>query len=565
MPASATNVSAAQDRQHERRHALLGRVRAPRGAYRATLAAVVALGVAYAIPIETVGWNQTSHYALIRALDRGTTKIDADRAITGDEVRFNGHWYSNKAPGFALWELPAYKALTATGVTDGSRMRVGGQANDRTLWLLGIWGTVLPAVLLLLMIRSVAERIEPGFGTAAAVTAGLATLLLPFSSLLFSHMFAAMLVFGAFTLLFHEFGRASARLRVPVLVAAGLLMGFAITTEYPSALVGALLGGYAMIGHGDRSLAPAIRRGLFFALGVAVGVVPLLLYNHSAFGSYTHIAYANEEMQQTGFFGFGLPGPKFIAQLLLSSRGLLILTPVVVIAALAIRLVHRRGWPAEAWLIGAICVSFLVYVSAFVEPFGGLVPGPRYLLICLPFLCVALAPAWREWPGPTLTLSAIGLTTMLVATMTAPMIATHSETGRWTDLLGHGRLQATAATLIGVHPLWVGWGVVILALGAAIAFAAHATAAVSVSGSGRAAAFAVATLWALVATIAPGALGIDSAPARRFVPTSVFSQYHPYGDQPLRTLALIALGAAFVAGAALIAAQSRRLLRPQVK
>jgi uncharacterized membrane-anchored protein YhcB (DUF1043 family) len=41
------------------------------------LAAVLLVGVAYATVIQSFSWNQTSHYDLIRALDKDKTTIDA--------------------------------------------------------------------------------------------------------------------------------------------------------------------------------------------------------------------------------------------------------------------------------------------------------------------------------------------------------------------------------------------------------------------------------------------------------------------------------------------------------
>ena len=51
----------------------------------------------------------------------------------------------------------------------------------RSIWALTLVGAVIPAVALLLLVRWVAERIEPGYGTAAAITLGLGTIVMIFS------------------------------------------------------------------------------------------------------------------------------------------------------------------------------------------------------------------------------------------------------------------------------------------------------------------------------------------------------------------------------------------------
>ena len=57
---------------------------------------------------------------------------------------------------------------------------------------------MLPGLLLLMLVRSAAERLQPGFGAATAVMLGLGTLVLTLSTLLFSHIFTAFLGFAAF-------------------------------------------------------------------------------------------------------------------------------------------------------------------------------------------------------------------------------------------------------------------------------------------------------------------------------------------------------------------------------
>ena len=41
-----------------------------------------------------------------------------------------------------------------------------------------------------------------------------------------------------------------------------------------------------------------------------MGIVPLLLYNHYAFHSWTHLAYSDVPRQQKGFFGIVAAEPE---------------------------------------------------------------------------------------------------------------------------------------------------------------------------------------------------------------------------------------------------------------
>src|SRR3954463_7030150 len=74
-----------------------------------------ALFVSYAYFYAAGGWNQNSRFALVRAvLERHTLQIDAYQLHTGDRALWEGHYYSDKAPGVSLAALaPAALARVA--------------------------------------------------------------------------------------------------------------------------------------------------------------------------------------------------------------------------------------------------------------------------------------------------------------------------------------------------------------------------------------------------------------------------------------------------------------------
>ena len=170
----------------------------PRGlpGRRRVLLALLLVGLAYASVIQSFSANQTSHFDLIQALDRGTARIDAylpnahrgGHYDTIDKAHYKGHYYAARAPGLAMLTVPFYAALQAAHARDLAVTMAAQNGDDEIIWMLGLWGNVLPAVLLLILVWRVAERFEPGFGVAAAVAVGLGTLMLPLSTLLFSHV-----------------------------------------------------------------------------------------------------------------------------------------------------------------------------------------------------------------------------------------------------------------------------------------------------------------------------------------------------------------------------------------
>lgn len=420
---------------------------------RGTLALVCVVAAA-ALLVQGVSHNQTSHYALVDALSDGTPRIDRYGAETEDKVEVDGHWYSNKAPGLALASFAPFQALDVLGIPERSRREAAergqsGPASERgVIWALGLFGVALPALGLLLLLCGRADRVEPGFGALAATTVGLGTLVLPFSTLFFSHVLATFLVFAAFVMLWRE---REERPR-PLLVAlAGILAGLAVTTEYPLALVAAALAAYAAAG--------GIRRGATFAAGAAIGALPLLAYNWWAFGSPVHVSYSGFEAQSQGFFGVRVPKPDIALDLLFSSKGLLVMSPVLAMGVAGVAMLYRRGLRAEGLTIAAVALAVFAYNAGFYlegdpnHPFGGTVPGPRLLIPLIPFLGVGLAPAYRRWPLPTAALALVSAAWMLVATATEPLIGT--DVSRWGERLLDGDFTATVLTELGAGNGWL--------------------------------------------------------------------------------------------------------------
>ena len=467
---------------------------APSGRPRLRVALVV-FACACAFVVQSPGWAQTSYMSLSKALATGTPQIDRWHWQTHDVAYTNGHYYSVKPPGLALATLPLYKALDAAGgqrVSRDARIRAesGGGAPwaARTLpvaqygyskpraiaareaiaddapmtWALGLLGVLAPAVVLLVLVARGADRIVAGTGTAVALTFAAATLMLPFSTLYFSHVLSAVLSFAAFVLVWRERRRAAQHAtRAGMLALAGLLAGLAVVCEYPLGISALIVGIYALMPRRPG----LVRRALSYGGGLAAGVAPLLAYHWWAFGSPLHMSYANAVketgrsghdvlgLNDGGFFGITMPRPDAAFELLFSGRGLLTLAPVMVMAIAGVVVMWReRGGAhrAEAAVIGALALAYFVYNAGYWLPLGGGSPGPRFLFPVLPFLALGLAIAWRRWPAPTLALGAISATTMIAATMSYPMIGVN-DPGDWIRrMFDHGVFQHSVLDLAGV-------------------------------------------------------------------------------------------------------------------
>jgi hypothetical protein len=511
---------------------------------------VLLVGLSYATLIQNFSWNQTSHYDLLQALYHEQTTIDPYEKDTGDKVRYHGHWYSARAPGLALYVLPWYTVLRGVDAGRWARNSPAQPGDDELIYLVGLWGNVLPGLLLLVLVWGAAERLAPGFGAATAVTLGLGTLVLPLSTLLFSHVFTAFLGFAAFTLLMRE---RDGPARAWLCGAAGLSVGYAISSEYPLALLAGVLGLYLLSRRDALTPLGVLRRGGAYAVGVLVGVVPLALYNLAAFHSLTHVAYANVPQQHKGFFGITAPSLRVAATLLGDSRGLLTLAPVLVMGALGTVVLYRRGRRAEALVIVGVCLCYLTYNSGYYLPFGGGSPGPRFLTTPIPFLALPLAVAFERWPGPTIALAAASITCAILATITHPLIGYETETVSWMRHLLEGFFQPTIASAYG---LGRGWGEIwtfLLPALAALALAAAATPRMCLDrhalGTGGFALLA----WALYAALAPTLLGLDHQGLLDILRSGdphALAKGAYFGPYPLRALVPLACGFALLALAA---------------
>ena len=503
--------------------------------------------------IQSFSWNQTSHYDLIRTLYDGKTTIDQYEANTGDKAYYKGHWYSARAPGLALFSLPFYDALNFVGAESWTDAHVAppDHPGDEMMYLIGLWGNVLPGLLLLLLVWRVAERFEPGYGAATAVILGLGTLVLPFSQLLFSHMFTTFLCFAAFWLMLIEReGPPSAML----LGLAGLAMGYAFSSEYPTFFAALVLGLFLLSRKDSRTALGVLRRGGAYVAGGLVGIVPLLLYNHYAFHSWTHLAYSDIPRQQQGFFGIDAPSLKVLVTLLFDSRGLLTLSPVLIMGAIGTVMLYRRGRRAEALTIGGICLCYLGYNSGYYLPFGGGFMGPRFLDTLLPFLAFPIALTLKRFPGPTIALAAISITTTVIATITHPLIGYENETVTWMRYLSEHYFQPTIASAYGLGRGWGGiWPFLVPAAGAVL-LAAWATPRLRLPRAALGAGVLVLLGWALFAVLGPTLLGIDHQGLQEIYNagdhTAFNLKLHSGTTYPLKTLAptaavvgLLALGA----------------------
>jgi hypothetical protein len=518
---------------------------------RPGVAAIAALGVAWGLVMHQMGWAQMAHYDQVQAFSKGEAQIDQWHWDTNDKAWVDGHFYSVKSPGMAALTTPFYIAIHDLGgdrlarsavnnaahtahpkwyptssvvplenygydVQRGLRVQRFVEHSTPIVWALTLLAAVIPAILLLLLVRWAADRFLPGYGTAAAITLGLATVVMTFAGEFFSHVISAGFAFAAFCVLVKE---RDGPPRWGMVALAGLLAGLAVTFEFQTGLVGVVLFGYALSRRTD-----LFTRTTSYAAGTVVGALPMLSFNFWAFGSPLKLAYGDAVafpgatghdvlgLNSHGFFGITAPRFDSAVSLLLAGRGLLVLTPIIVMAVAGVLMMRRQGHRAEANTILAIAAVYFIYNSGYWLPFGGGTPGPRFLIPALPFVAIGLAFAYRRLPALTLGLAIPSGLMMLVGSLTYPLLGKQG-TGTWADWLIEGKLEHTVLTAFGVTNAWLAVAPVIAAVLTAVVLAARATPSTSLSDYR----FAVPALlaWAWVSAIGPGIAGDDISPLNR--------------------------------------------------
>ncbi len=372
-----------------------------------TLVALSALSIS--LPPNT---QDISRLCLSRAIVAG--RLYADRCLvtgqTEDRAHYRGHLYTDKAPGMSVVEIVPSEIVRLPPPSPSTWHWEG----DARIWFIHLIVSGLPFLLCVFLVGRISEGLAPGFGGAAMVVFGLGTEMGALGISAFDHSLTAALVFGAFVL---------ASRRRPL--AAGLAAGAAVTAEYESLTVLVLLLAYVALQGG--------RAAGLYALGSVPGLALLGAYDWGAFGAPWHPSYRNldnslRSEQLGGVLGVHLPTLHGVQTTLVGNRGLLILAPVLVAAAVGLVLVWQAGYRPEALLCTAVVIAYVAASFGYFDPNGGRAPAPRFVGVALPFLALGLGPAFARWTRTVALLSAISLVGSVAMALTWQNIASYRET-----------------------------------------------------------------------------------------------------------------------------------------
>ncbi len=392
--------------------------------------------------------NEYSRMFLSRALiDNHKFSIDEIIAEhdTQDKSFFQGHYYSNKAPGSSFIAAPAYLLVRLAEVY--ARVNL---SEEIFLYCIKVVCVSLPSAFFMILLFKFWAYLTLLYPVRRAmmIAYALGTLAWPYSTLFYSHQIATMSLFVAFLIIFvSKEMNATGKPMFEV----GFFCGLAFCLEYPTLLISLLLFAYAavifknlksivflIVAAGvtwllqDRfefliayfgsqgAIGAIIAVGavtllmifwqtsvlFFFLLGALFPVAAALFYHQACFGGVLNFPYYFETYQpfaiahQNGIAGVTFPrNPaefrehlSALRQLLISPyRGLFFYSPFLIFSLNGILMMIRdKEWRKEGCLFFGILVVYLLFLCSFTDWEGGWSMGPRHLTPLLPFLVTAV-------------------------------------------------------------------------------------------------------------------------------------------------------------------------------
>jgi hypothetical protein len=190
------------------------------------------------------------------------------------------------------------------------------------------------------------------------------------------------------------------RLSVANLLGIGLLLGYSVITEYPAALIAAILFVYTFYRLYSQGRAASI---LYVILTGSLCAAALMLYNTYVFGGPLNLGYSHSTLwtaqHDTGFMSLTLPHWDALWGMSFGLfRGLFILSPWLLLFVPGLYLWWRSAQVRCAlWISVASIVSMTIFNASSIMWWGGFAVGPRYILPALPFMAFAAAFAFVHW------------------------------------------------------------------------------------------------------------------------------------------------------------------------
>jgi hypothetical protein len=158
-----------------------------------SLVAIGALGV-----INPPNVQDITRLSLSRSLaERGAVDIDPYHRLTTDRAFFDGHWYSDKAPGLSLLALPTVEGLRGIDALRHDRNPLPVWKRVGHIWLIRVLTSGLGLLATAWLLGRAAEGLRPGYAAPVVITFALGTMAGPLGVSAFEHVVAGAFGFAA--------------------------------------------------------------------------------------------------------------------------------------------------------------------------------------------------------------------------------------------------------------------------------------------------------------------------------------------------------------------------------
>jgi len=322
--------------------------------------------------------NEWSRYALIQAIiDEHRLIIDNYISNTLDFSYYNGHSYSDKAPGLSFVGIPVY--FIAKFLIDSRWIQ----------YLLISLISIFSALSVVLVYELVG--ILGGNKTSKLLTAliyAFGTIAWVYSKNFFAHGFSAFLL-----LLSMYYARLFVQENnVKFIFVSGIAIGYSIVVEYPNLLLLVPFLLYFISYNTKKKL-------IYFIVPVALFLMVLGTYHYICFGSpfSTPYRYTSGYGNVQDIDVFSNPVHKGLFWLLFSPyRGLFYLSPVLLLSPFGLFLLYKKYKPETILFLSFFMIIVLFY-SRYIYWSGGACYGPRFILAVVPFFTLPLAQVIEKY------------------------------------------------------------------------------------------------------------------------------------------------------------------------
>ena len=394
---------------------------------RETLLIFLLLAFMYTYFCQDGAWNGNSRLGLTFAIvEEGRLTIDSfhdqEGTYTEDKAIYNGHYYTSKAIGSSLMAAFFYFPLYRLELLLHVKLSLEQVKYVLTFFSIGLPSAIAGSLIYMLGKQVTGDKVQAYLATLA-VTLG--TMIFPYSVTFYGHQLAGVLLFGAFFLIF-QLSASPNYHRNGVFFLIGFLLGSALSTEYPVAIIIMVLTAYYFFTL-FRNRVMNVRRAVILpALGACIPLAVIVVYNIAVFDHPIATGYAHsanpwfQQHQSQGLAGIGWPNPKAMYYMTLHPAfGLFWQSPVLIMSLLGICIMWRESkYRAEAMVAILAFFSLLILYSGFYGWWGGWAFGPRYLIPMLTFFCLPLVFIPRHWFYSVVILGSISIMQMFIVVST---------------------------------------------------------------------------------------------------------------------------------------------------